>query len=109
MCCSWQIVAVAVFLVRLRQTGPEFDPAKPLTEQSGWEEHAAYMDSLVETRHIILGGTLPNGATAHAWEADSEEEVRAIWARDPWHGSHLILESVEPWTIRLATRELHLG
>ena len=101
MCCSWQIVAVAMFLVRLRQAGPEFDPGKPLEQQSGWEEHAAYMESLVEEGHIILGGTLPNGATAHAFEAESEEEVRTIWARDPWHGTHLILESVEPWTIRL--------
>jgi len=104
MCCSWQIVAMAMFLVRLRQAGPEFDPATPLDRQSGWEEHAAYMDSLVEAGHIILGGTLPNGATAHAFEAESEEQVRAIWARDPWHETHLILESVEPWTIRLDSR-----
>ena len=34
----------------------------------------------------------------------SEEELRAIWARDPWHESHLILESVEPWEIRLDSR-----
>jgi hypothetical protein len=99
---------VAIFLVRLRQAGPEFDPDKPLDQQSGWEEHAAYMDTLVEEGHIILGGTLPNGGTAHAFEASSEEEVRSIWARDPWHGTHLILESVEPWTIRLATHELHV-
>ena len=106
MCCSWQIVAVAMFLVRLRQAGPEFDPAKPLHEQSGWDEHAAYMDSLAEAGHIVLGGTLPDGATAHAFAAESEEDVRAIWARDPWHESHLILESVEPWEIRLASHEV---
>ena len=47
-----------------------------------------------------------NGRVAHAMEAKSEEEPRAIWARDPWHGSHLVLESVEPWEIRLDTREL---
>ena len=98
-----------MFLVRLRQAGPEFDHSRPLDQQSGWEEHAAFMDSLVEEGHIVLGGTLPNGATAHAFAAESEEEVRAIWARDPWHESHLVVESVEPWTIRLATHELHLG
>jgi hypothetical protein len=48
---------------------------------------------------------LPNGATAHAFQAESEEEVRALWGRDPWHESHLVLESVEPWTIRLDGRE----
>jgi hypothetical protein len=29
-----------VFHVVLRQIGPEFDPALPLEQQSGWEEHA---------------------------------------------------------------------
>jgi hypothetical protein len=93
-----------MFLVRLRQAGPEFDHSKPLEQQSGWLEHAAFMDGLVQDEHIVLGGTLPNGATAHAFQAASEEEVRAIWARDPWHESHLILESVEPWEIRLDSR-----
>jgi hypothetical protein len=94
-----------MFLVRLRQAGPEFDHTKPLERQSGWNEHAAYMDGLVGDGHIVLGGTLPDGRTAHAFQAESEEEVRAIWARDPWHESHLILESVEPWDIRLDGRD----
>ena len=96
-----------MFLVRLRQAGPEFDRSRPLEQQSGWQEHAAFMDGLVEDGHIVLGGTLPDGHTAHAFHAASEQELRAIWARDPWHGSHLILESVEPWEIRLASRKLH--
>jgi uncharacterized protein YciI len=93
-----------MFLVRLRQAGPEFDHSKPLEQQSGWTEHAAFMEGLVEDGHIVLGGTLPNGATGHAFQAESEEEVHAIWARDPWYESHLILESVEPWEIRLDSR-----
>ena len=94
-----------MFHVTLSQTGPEFDPALPLVEQSGFAEHAAYMDSLVESGTIVLGGTLPNLRTAHAMEAPSEEELRAIWARDPWYESHLILESIEPWEIRLDARK----
>src|SRR5207244_11290746 len=58
----------------LRQTGPEFDHSKPLEQQSDWNEHAAYMDGLVEAGHIVLGGTLPDGATAHAFQAKSEED-----------------------------------
>jgi uncharacterized protein YciI len=64
------------------------------------------MDSLVEEGNIILGGPLPNGRVGHAMEAESEEELRAIWARDPWYQSHLVLETVEPWEIRLDLREL---
>ena len=94
-----------MFLVRLRQAGPEFDHSKPLEQQSGWREHANFMDGLVESGHIVIGGTLPNGATAHAFQAESEDELRAIWARDPWHESHLVLETVEPWDIRLDARQ----
>ena len=101
-----RIVAVSVFHVIVRQSGPEFDPARPLEEQTGWDDHAAFMESLVEEGHIILGGPLPNGRVAHAFEAESEDELRAIWARDPWHESHLVLESVEPWEIRLDSRRL---
>ena len=96
---------MAMFHVVLRQAGPEFDAALPLEEQSGWAAHAAYMDSLVEGGSIVLGGPLPNGRVAHAMRADSEEELRTIWALDPWHESHLLLESIDPWDIRLDSRK----
>jgi hypothetical protein len=53
----------------------------------------------------VLGGILPNLRIAHAMEASSEEEVRELWSRDPWYESHLVLESIEPWDIRLDSRE----
>jgi hypothetical protein len=37
----------------------------------------------------------------HAVEAESGDAIRATLARDPWSGSHLVIESIEPWTIRL--------
>ncbi|HUJ55564.1 MAG TPA: YciI family protein [Gaiellaceae bacterium] len=94
-----------VFHVVLRQAGPDFDPELPLEEQTLWTEHAAYMDSLVEQGKIVLGGPLPGGRVAHAMEADSEDEIEAIWALDPWAYSHLLLESIEPWEIRLDSRK----
>jgi hypothetical protein len=42
---------------------------------------------------------------AHAVEAESEEAVRATLARDPWSGTHLVVDSIEPWTIRLDARQ----
>ena len=98
------MVAVAMFHVILRQAGPEFDLTLPLEQQSLWPEHAAYMNSLVEAGHIVLGGPLPGGRVAHAMEAESAEVLRAIWSSDPWHESHLVLESIEPWEIRLDSR-----
>jgi hypothetical protein len=30
--------------------------------------------------------------------------VRATLRRDPWSGTHLVVDAVEPWTIRLDGR-----
>jgi len=91
-----------MFLVILRRSGPEYDHSKPLEQQSGWEEHAAFMDGLVEDGFIVLGGVLADELrTAHAVEAGSEEEIRERLAQDPWSGSHLVVDSIDGWTIRL--------
>jgi uncharacterized protein YciI len=94
-----------MFLVVLRRDGPEWDRSKPMEEQSGWDEHAAFMDKLVDDGFIVLGGPLADEVrVAHAIEAESEDAVRATWARDPWSETHLVVDSVEPWTIRLDGR-----
>jgi hypothetical protein len=91
-----------MFLVVLRRSGPDYDHSKPLEEQSGWLDHAAFMDGLVDDGFIVLGGVLGDELrTAHAVEAASEDEIRERLARDPWSGSHLVVDSIDPWTIRL--------
>ena len=40
----------------------------------------------------------------HAVEAESEDEVRSTLARDPWSSTHLLIDAIEPWTIRLDGR-----
>ena len=94
-----------MFLVVLRRSGPEYDHSKPLEEQSGWLDHAAFMDGLVDDGFIVLGGVLADEMrTAHAVEAGSEEEIRERLAQDPWSGSHLVVDSIDRWTIRLDAR-----
>jgi uncharacterized protein YciI len=96
---------VATFLVRLTRSGPGWDPARPMEEQSDWPAHAAYMDELVDTGFVVLGGPLADEhRVVEVVEADSEEAVRATLARDPWFGSHLRIDAVEPWTLRLDVR-----
>jgi len=91
-----------MFLVILRRSGPDYDLSKPLEEQLGWEDHAAFMDKLVDDGVILLGGPLSDEVgTAHAVRASSEDEVRATFGRDPWSGSHLVIDSIDRWTIRL--------
>ena len=96
---------MAMFHVVLRRSGPRWDRSRPLEEQSGWLAHASFMDDLVETGFIVLGGPLADeDRVVHAIEADSAEAVRRTLGRDPWHGTHLLIESIDPWTIRLDGR-----
>lgn len=96
---------VVAFLVVLRRAGPKWDRSRPLEAQSGWTEHAAFMDGLVHTGFVVLGGPLADEhRVVLAVEADSEDSVRATLARDPWSGTHLLVESIEPWMIRLDGR-----
>lgn len=96
---------MAMFLLVLRQSGPDFDRSRPLEEQSRWSEHAAFMDGLVDDGFIVLGGPLADdGRVAHAVEADSAQAVRETLARDPWSETHLRIDTIEPWTIRLDAR-----
>jgi uncharacterized protein YciI len=97
---------MAMFLVGVRQSGPEWVTSKPMEEQSRWDAHASFMDGLTDDGFIVLGGPLsgPGGRVAHAVEAESEEHVRATLARDPWSETHLRIVSIEPWTIRLDGR-----
>jgi hypothetical protein len=96
---------VAMFFVVERRSGPEWDAGRPLEEQSGWGAHAAFMDDLAESGFVVLGGPL---ADEHrvilAVETDSEGDVRATLARDPWSETHLVVASVDRWTIRLDGR-----
>jgi uncharacterized protein YciI len=94
-----------MFLVTLLRSGPQWDASRPLEEQSGWDEHASFMDGLVDEGFLVLGGPLADEhRVAHAVEAESEDAVRAMLARDPWSETHLQVDAVEPWTIRLDGR-----
>jgi uncharacterized protein YciI len=93
---------VATFLVLLRRSGPKWDASRPMEEQSDWPAHASYMDELVESGFIVLGGPLADEhRVVHVVESESEDEIRATYARDPWSESHLRIDTIDPWTIRL--------
>jgi hypothetical protein len=63
------------------------------------------MDGLVDDGFVVLGGPLDDGMrVVLAVEAGSVDAVHATLARDPWSGSHLVVDTVEPWTIRLDGR-----
>jgi hypothetical protein len=76
-----------------------------MEEQSGWPAHASFMDGLVDVGFVVLGGPLADELrVVLAVEAESEDAVRATLARDPWSGTHLLIDAIDPWTIRLDGR-----
>ena len=91
-----------MFHVVVTRTGPAYDPSQPLEAQSAWQAHADFMDGLVADGFLVLGGPLADEQrVVHAVEAETEDAVRQTLAGDPWHGSHLEIVAIEPWTIRL--------
>ena len=96
-----------MFHVVVTRSGPSWLAGRPLEEQTGWTDHAAFMDGLVDSGFLVLGGPLGDERrVVHAVEAESEDAIRDTLARDPWSETHLKIESVEPWTIRLDGRPM---
>jgi uncharacterized protein len=86
--------------------GAGWDPSRPIREQDGWDEHAAFMDDLVTDGFIVVGGPLGNGnRTLHLVEAPDEASIQARLAQDPWALADLLrIGSVEPWALWLDGR-----
>lgn len=94
-----------MFLVVRHRSGPEWDPSRPIEEQSDWPSHASFMDGLVHAGFIVLGGPVADtDRVLLAVEAESEDAVRAKLARDPWSETHLRVDTIDSWTIRLDGR-----
>ena len=94
-----------MFFVVVRRSGPQWDRSRPMEQQSGWAAHASFMEGLVDAGFVVLGGPLADEQrVVLAVEAESEDAVRATLARDPWSETHLRIDTIEPWTIRLDGR-----
>jgi uncharacterized protein YciI len=92
------------FAVRM-ENGPRYDGSRGRREQDAWDEHAAFMDELVDEGFLIIGGPVSETQTLHAIEADSEAAVRARLAADPWAPKEILrIASIEPWELWLDSR-----
>lgn len=96
---------MATFAVTLAH-GPGWDATRPIRSQDDWDEHAAFMDGLVEDGLLVLGGPLGDGArTLHLVQGTDEAEVRERFAADPWAVASLLqIASVESWALWLDGR-----
>jgi hypothetical protein len=62
------------------------------------------MDGLVDAGFVVGGPLADERRVVLAVEAESEDAVRATLALDPWSDTHLQVETIDPWTIRLDGR-----
>jgi uncharacterized protein len=92
--------------VAISSAGPNRDFSKGTREQPFWNEHAKFIDRLVDDGFILMGGPLVDeGGALLIFNAKNENEVRETLKNDPWakHGI-LKLESVKRWAIFIDKR-----
>jgi uncharacterized protein YciI len=90
----------------ISSAGPDRDLTRGTREQAYWDEHAEFIDGLVDDGFILLGGPLVDtGGAVLVVNAGNEAEVRETLANDPWyrHGI-LTLESIRRWQIFIDQR-----
>jgi uncharacterized protein YciI len=77
-----------------------------MREQVGWDEHARFMDGLVDAGFVLLGGPLEGDREVLLIvEAESEDAVGERLGEDPWAPSGMLSPArVERWTILLDGR-----
>ena len=97
--------------VTISSAGPNRDLSKSTREQPLWDEHAAFIDRLVDEDFILMGGPLvdeagmPQGALLII-KADDEKEVREKLKNDPWFIRGILkLQSVKRWEIFIDVRK----
>jgi hypothetical protein len=86
-------------------TGSAWDHSRRRREQDGWDEHAQFMDALVDDGFVVLGGPTGEGEAGTVVlvvDAEGEPEVRRRLSADPWHADgHLRIEGVRSWSVWL--------
>jgi uncharacterized protein YciI len=97
---------LVTLFVLTQVAGPSWDASRQRREQDGWDEHAAFMDALVEDGFVVLGGPLGDGERVLlVVEAGEEAEIESRLAEDPWiKDGTLRVDSIEPWTVWLDGR-----
>lgn len=86
--------------------GPNRDLTRDTRQQPHWDDHAAFIDGLVDNGFIFLGGPLVDeGGAVIVVQAEDEASVRSVLANDPWyqHGI-LTLASIKRWQIFIDER-----
>ena len=96
---------MASYFAVTREQGDRWVASRGLREQEKWDEHAAFMEALAADGFVVLGGPLGDGRRfLLIIEAESDDEIRARLADDPWTPMGLLsIAKIEPWDVLLRT------
>jgi uncharacterized protein YciI len=86
-------------VVRFR-AGPTWKGGPP-EDQPGWDEHAAFVDGLIERRTFVMGGPFADySGSMSLLEGVSEAEARELVAGDPFVANGVfVVEDVQAWNV----------
>ncbi len=91
--------------VVLSKAGAKRDLSKGSREQQFWDEHATFIDGLVDEGFIMMGGPFDDGGALLIVRADDEQEARGKMAGDPWYAQDILaLDTVKRWDIFIDER-----
>ncbi len=87
----------------IREPSAGWDASRTLGAQEKWDEHADFMDALVDDGFVLLGGPLEDGPkTLLIVRAESEQAIISRLAHDPWTPMGLLrIATIERWEILL--------
>ena len=95
-----------------REAGPGWTDGKGAFEQSGVNDHAAFMNNLSNQGFVLFAGPLAGSEQDRIRalliaEADSETDIERRLADDPWVlTQRLVTTSVEPWNLFVGAERL---
>ena len=72
-----------------------------------WDEHAQFINKLIEEGFILMGGPLVDeGGALLIVNAEDENEVKGKIENDPWYAHGILkLESIWRWQIFIDARK----
>jgi hypothetical protein len=96
---------VRQLLLVYQQHGGPWDWSKGMRDQELFDEHAPFLDGLVEEGFIFLGGPLDERDVLLVVQGETEASVRSRFVADPWIENAMVtITAVRPWTIFLEGR-----
>jgi uncharacterized protein YciI len=74
-----------IYYAVTQERGENWDARRSMREQEKWDEHARFMDALVDDGFVVLGGPLDDGEKVLLIiNAESRQAIEDRLADDPW-------------------------